>query len=251
MYTQFSHSMMSATEKEVFELNAPKSKTVAHWVESLENNSQTRVQFVVAKEDKTQYYMKRAFDTLVALGLLPLVFPVMVMVAIAIRLESKGNVVFKQTRIGRYGKPFTCYKFRSMFTNAEEIKAQLMSKNESDGPVFKMKQDPRVTKVGRIIRKLSLDELPQLFNILFGDMSLVGPRPAVTKEVLQYTQHQLGRLNAIPGLTGLQQVSGRSNLDFARWIELDLQYIEEQSIARDVQILLMTVPAVVTGHGAY
>ena len=138
-----------------------------------------------------------------------------------------------------------------MYTNAEEIKAQLMAQNEADGPIFKMKNDPRITKVGKIIRKLSLDELPQVFNVINGDMSLVGPRPAVPKEVVEYTPHQLRRLDAIPGLTGLQQVSGRSDLDFEQWIAYDLQYIEEQSVVTDVKILLMTVPAVLTGKGAY
>ena len=126
-----------------------------------------------------------------------------------------------------------------------------MALNEADGPVFKMKDDPRVTRVGQIIRKLSIDELPQLFNVIKGEMSLVGPPPALPREVAQYEYEQIGRLNAVPGITGLQQVSGRSNVDFKRWIELDLQYISEQSLWKDIEILIKTIPAVLASRGAY
>ncbi len=215
--------------------------------------TQKTVEFEMADAaaEKRKLVAKRLFDITVCLLLLPIVLPVMALVALAIRLDSKGGVLFQQTRIGRHGEPFTCLKFRSMYTNAEEIKAKLMAQNESDGPVFKMKKDPRITKVGSIIRKLSLDELPQVFNVINGDMSLVGPRPAIPSEVVQYTDHQMKRLDAIPGLTGLQQVSGRSDLDFESWVNYDLQYIEEQSVITDIKILLRTVPAVVTGKGAY
>jgi lipopolysaccharide/colanic/teichoic acid biosynthesis glycosyltransferase len=138
-----------------------------------------------------------------------------------------------------------------MYVDAEQRLRELQAKNEADGPVFKMKRDPRVTRVGRVIRKLSIDELPQLFNVLKGEMSLVGPRPALPSEVAKYTYEQIGRLHAIPGITGLQQVSGRSDLDFKRWVELDLQYIAEQSIWKDIEILLRTIPAVLLGRGAY
>jgi lipopolysaccharide/colanic/teichoic acid biosynthesis glycosyltransferase len=138
-----------------------------------------------------------------------------------------------------------------MYVDAEQRLRELQAKNEADGPVFKMKRDPRVTRVGRVIRKLSIDELPQLFNVLKGEMSLVGPRPALPSEVAKYTYEQIGRLHAIPGITGLQQVSGRSDLDFKRWVELDLQYIAEQSIWKDIEILLRTIPAVILGRGAY
>jgi lipopolysaccharide/colanic/teichoic acid biosynthesis glycosyltransferase len=138
-----------------------------------------------------------------------------------------------------------------MYVDAEQRLRELQAQNEADGPVFKMKRDPRVTRVGRVIRKLSIDELPQLFNVLKGEMSLVGPRPALPSEVAKYTYEQIGRLHAIPGITGLQQVSGRSDLDFKRWVELDLQYIAEQSIWKDIEILLRTIPAVLLGRGAY
>ncbi len=201
--------------------------------------------------NKLQGNIKRVFDTIVALIALFLLSPFMLIVAIAVKLNSPGPIIFKQKRIGKWGHSFQCYKFRSMYVDAEERKAELMSQNEADGVVFKMKNDPRVTKVGRFTRKTSLDELPQLINVLKGEMSLVGPRPPVPAEVEQYQFEDLGRLGAVPGITGLQQVSGRSTLDFKTWVELDLQYIEEQSLGRDIQILLKTIPAVLMSKGAY
>lgn len=195
--------------------------------------------------------LKRVFDFTVALSALLLLSPVMLIVGLLVKITSPGPVFFKQERVGKWGETFYCFKFRSMYIDAEERKKELMKFNEADGPVFKMKNDPRVTTVGRFIRKTSLDELPQLINVLRGEMSLVGPRPAVPMEVDQYDFHTLGRLDAIPGITGLQQVSGRSNLDFTRWVELDLQYIEEQSLWTDIKILLKTIPAVLFSRGAY
>lgn len=195
--------------------------------------------------------LKRSFDVSVAAATIAVTSPIMLATIVAIKLESPGPVLFRQVRVGKDGEHFGCYKFRSMHTDAEARKAELMAKNEADGPVFKMKDDPRVTRVGRIIRKLSIDELPQLFNVVKGEMSLVGPRPAVPSEVDHYTYEQIGRLHAVPGITGLQQVSGRSNLDFKRWVELDLQYIAEQSIWKDIEILIKTIPAVLFSRGAY
>jgi exopolysaccharide biosynthesis polyprenyl glycosylphosphotransferase len=195
--------------------------------------------------------LKRVLDVTVAIIAIILTAPIMLITAILIKLESPGPVIFKQVRVGKDGEHFYCYKFRSMYVDAEQRLRELQAKNEADGPVFKMKRDPRVTRVGRVIRKLSIDELPQLFNVLKGEMSLVGPRPALPSEVAKYTYEQIGRLHAIPGITGLQQVSGRSDLDFKRWVELDLQYIAEQSIWKDIEILLRTIPAVILGRGAY
>lgn len=195
--------------------------------------------------------LKRVLDVTVAVIAIILTSPIMLMTALLIKLESPGPVIFKQVRVGKDGEHFYCYKFRSMYVDAEQRLRELQAKNEADGPVFKMKRDPRVTRVGRVIRKLSIDELPQLFNVLKGEMSLVGPRPALPSEVAKYTYEQIGRLHAIPGITGLQQVSGRSDLDFKRWVELDLQYIAEQSIWKDIEILLRTIPAVLLGRGAY
>ncbi|MBO9310687.1 MAG: sugar transferase [Chloroflexus sp.] len=195
--------------------------------------------------------LKRVLDVTVAIIAIILTAPIMLITAILIKLESPGPVIFKQVRVGKDGEHFYCYKFRSMYVDAEQRLRELQAQNEADGPVFKMKRDPRVTRVGRVIRKLSIDELPQLFNVLKGEMSLVGPRPALPSEVAKYTYEQIGRLHAIPGITGLQQVSGRSDLDFKRWVELDLQYIAEQSIWKDIEILLRTIPAVLLGRGAY
>lgn len=195
--------------------------------------------------------LKRALDTSVAAIALVGVSPIMLITAFAVKLDSPGPVFFKQTRVGKWGATFGCYKFRSMYIDADQRKQTLMPKNEADGPVFKIKNDPRITRVGRFIRKMSIDELPQLINVLRGEMSLVGPRPPVPKEVAQYTVDQLHRLDVIPGITGLQQISGRSNLNFKRWVELDLQYISEQSFWKDIEILIKTIPAVLTSRGAY
>lgn len=195
--------------------------------------------------------LKRVLDFVVALLMLAVTAPAMILTAIAIKLDSPGPVLFRQTRVGKWGEPFACYKFRSMYIDAEQRQKELEALNEADGPVFKIKDDPRVTRVGRIIRKLSIDELPQLLNVLKGDMSLVGPRPALPREVAQYEYDQIRRLHAMPGITGLQQVSGRSDVDFKRWVELDLQYIAEQSLWKDIEILLKTIPAVIWSKGAY
>ncbi len=200
---------------------------------------------------KVIHNLKRGLDISVASAMIVATSPLMAATVVAIRLESPGPVLFRQVRVGKDGEHFACYKFRSMYLDAEQRKAELMAKNEADGPVFKMKDDPRITRVGRVIRKLSIDELPQLFNVLKGEMSLVGPRPAIPSEVARYTYEEIGRLHAIPGITGLQQVSGRSNLDFKRWVELDLKYIAEQSIWKDLEILIKTIPAVLFSHGAY
>ena len=201
--------------------------------------------------NKIAWGLKRVLDVVVSIGALIALSPLMLITALAVKLDSPGPVFFKQTRVGKHGVTFGCYKFRSMYIDAEKRKAELAVQNEADGPIFKIKNDPRITRVGRLIRKLSVDELPQLINVLRGEMSLVGPRPPVPKEVAQYTVEQLHRLDAVPGITGLQQVSGRSDLNFKRWVELDLQYISEQSVWNDIKILLMTIPAVVTGRGAY
>lgn len=195
--------------------------------------------------------LKRFFDVFVALLALIILSPLMIVTALLVKLTSPGPIFYRQERVGKWGKTFGCYKFRSMYIDADKRKADLMAKNEADGPVFKMKKDPRVTLVGRFIRKMSIDELPQLLNVLKGDMSLVGPRPAVPNEVDEYDFNSRARLNVIPGITGLQQVSGRSDLNFQRWIELDLQYIEEQSLWTDIKILLKTIPAVIFARGAY
>lgn len=221
------------------------------WVEAPSQDAHPVSISITPSIQKKPLLAKRIFDIAVSLTLLPVALPMMALVALAIKLDSKGDVIFPQMRVGRFGESFTCFKFRSMRSDAEEIKQALAEENEASGPIFKMKRDPRITRVGRIIRKLSLDELPQLFNVLLGDMSLVGPRPPIPSEVVEYKAWQYGRLATIPGLTGLQQVSGRSDLDFDRWVELDLEYIRTQSVWNDILILLKTIPAVITGKGAY
>ncbi len=195
--------------------------------------------------------IKRFFDILVSGLLVCLLAPLMLLVALAIKLTSRGPVIFKQVRVGQGGRHFWCYKFRSMCIDAEDKKQMLMHLNEASGPVFKIKKDPRVTPIGSFIRKLSIDELPQFFNVLKGDMSIVGPRPPLPSEVSSYTAYQRGRLSVRPGITCLWQVNGRSNISFERWVELDLLYIETMSFTNDVKIVLKTIPAVLKGSGAH
>lgn len=195
--------------------------------------------------------VKRSMDILLsAVGLL-LLAPFFAIIAILIKLESAGPVIFKQQRVGKGLKPFTCYKFRSMCQNAEALQAQLRDLNEASGPLFKMQHDPRLTRVGKFLRRYSLDELPQLFNVLKGDMSLIGPRPPVPGEVAQYDPHEYKRLDIKPGLTGLWQVSGRSQLTFEEMVQLDIYYIWNWSLSNDLKILLRTIPVVLSGRGAY
>ncbi len=197
-----------------------------------------------------QTALKRAFDILLSAVAIGLLSPILVGAAIAVKVTSKGPVLFKQPRVGMHGRPFNMLKFRSMVVNAEELKDKLMAQNEQSGPVFKMKSDPRVTRVGRFIRKYSIDELPQLVNILRGEMSIVGPRPPVPKEVAQYESWQRRRLSVRPGLTCVWQVSGRNEISFEQWMYLDMQYIDNWSLAQDFGLILKTVPVVLTGRGA-
>lgn len=196
--------------------------------------------------------LKRAMDIVVSLIMLLLLAPLFGLVALLIRLESPGPVFFAQTRVGRWGKLFKMYKFRSMVTNAEKLLEKLKEQNESGaGVIFKMKKDPRITRTGAFIRKTSIDELPQLWNVLKGDMSLVGPRPAIPSEVAEYTLDDRRRLDALPGITCIWQVSGRSNIDFKGQVRLDTRYIESQSFWFDIVLLFKTIPAVLFGKGAY
>lgn len=200
---------------------------------------------------KSTYFIKRAIDIIVSSIMLILLSPLFLATAVIIKLESPGKVIFSQTRVGRWGKLFTMYKFRSMSEDSDRQKVKLMDLNETSGVTFKIRFDPRVTRVGRIIRKLSIDELPQLWNVLKGDMSLVGPRPPVPKEVAEYEYSERRRLDVIPGITCIWQVSGRSDIDFKGQVKLDCRYIESQSLWTDIKILFYTIPAVLLGKGAY
>jgi exopolysaccharide biosynthesis polyprenyl glycosylphosphotransferase len=198
------------------------------------------------------YGLKRVFDIAVSLAALTLGSPIFLLTALLIKLEDGGPVFFRQQRVGHRGKLFGMWKFRSMVTNAEEVRKQLEAQNEMKGGVlFKMKHDPRITKVGRFIRKYSIDELPQFWNVFVGEMSIVGPRPSLPREVAEYQLEERQRLLAKPGITCVWQVSGRSDIDFAGQVRLDLEYIRSSSLWTDLKLLARTVPAVLLGKGAY
>jgi exopolysaccharide biosynthesis polyprenyl glycosylphosphotransferase len=199
----------------------------------------------------TQLIVKEIIDFISALILLILTFPLMSAIAFLIKLTSRGSVFFVQERVGLNGRRFKFYKFRTMIQGADNLKSKLEKLNEVSGPAFKIKNDPRLTPFGRILRKLSLDELPQLFNVVKGEMSLVGPRPPIPNEVEQYQPWQRGRLSMKPGLTCIWQVSGRSELGFDIWMKMDLEYIDTWSLWLDIKILFKTIPAVIFCRGAY
>ncbi|MFR3995732.1 MAG: sugar transferase [Turicibacter sp.] len=195
--------------------------------------------------------LKRLMDIVGASIGLIIASPIMLVVAILIKIEDpKGPIFFSQVRNGAYPRTFKMYKFRSMYVDAEERLQDLMHLNEQSGPAFKIKNDPRITSIGKFIRKTSLDELPQLFNVLKGDMSLVGPRPAIPREVEQYTTYQKQRLFVKPGLTCIWQVSGRNNIEFDQWVELDIEYIKTRSLWLDIKLILLTIPALLGDENA-
>ncbi len=201
-------------------------------------------------EHQFELALKRALDLAVSSILLVMLSPALIATAIVIKLDSRGPILFAQERVGQNQRRFNMLKFRSMVVNAEALRAELEKMNEADGPVFKIRRDPRITRVGRFIRKFSIDEFPQLINVWRGQMSLVGPRPPLAAEVARYSWDQRRRLSVKPGMTGLWQVSGRSDVSFEQWVELDLQYIDGWSIWLDFQILVKTFRAVVEGRGA-
>ena len=195
---------------------------------------------VEVKTSKIYLFIKRIIDIVGSLIGLILLSPLLVIIGVLIKVESKGPIIFSQDRIGKNGKTFRMYKLRSMVANAEELKGTLMKENEMSGPMFKIKDDPRITKVGKFIRKTSIDELPQLFNVLKGDMSLVGPRPSLPNEVLEFEPWMNKRLMVKPGLTCYWQVMGRNNIDFQQWMLLDIKYVETRSIIVDIKLIIKT-----------
>ncbi len=199
-----------------------------------------------------EFAMKRFVDFILSFLLLAVTAPVFAVIAVLIKIDSKGPVFYVQKRVGFKGKKFSFYKFRSMAAGADKMRVELSEKNEvKDGVIFKIREDPRVTRVGKVLRRYSLDELPQLINVLRGDMSLVGPRPPLADEVEKYSPAHMQRLSIRPGMTGLSQIRGRSELTFQRWVKWDLWYINNWSIGLDLQIILRTIPAVLRGEGAY
>ena len=204
----------------------------------------------VLHSKKGYWFVRRAQDIILSAGALLVLWPLLLLVAAAIVIDSPGNPIFVQERVGRDGKVFRFYKFRSMVPNAEGMLDELLKYNEMEGPAFKMKDDPRITRVGRFIRKSSIDELPQLWNILKGDMSIVGPRPPLPREVAQYDEYQLQRLYVTPGLTCYWQIQPhRNDLSFDDWMELDLKYIRERSFLVDWKIIFATFSAVLGMNG--
>ncbi len=205
----------------------------------------------VGAEGSSYEAAKRALDVVLASAMLVLLTPLMGVVALLIKLTSRGPVIFKQTRAGLRGSPFTMYKFRTMRAGAEHARASLQSRNEKDGPVFKIANDPRLTLLGRWLRKSSIDELPQLINVLQGQMSLVGPRPLWMPEAIRVVGRARLRANVKPGLTCLWQISGRSELSYEEWVALDGYYVRHRSMSLDLMIMVRTIPAVLSARGAY
>lgn len=200
---------------------------------------------------KAQLFLKRLIDIVASLLFLILAWPLLLFIFLLIKLTSPGPAIFKQTRTGLREREFTMFKFRSMINDAEQLKEELLRLNIMKGPVFKIKDDPRITRVGKILRRTSLDELPQFWNVLLGDMSLVGPRPPIITEVREYKGWQMRRLDMRPGITCLWQISGRSKIiDFIKWTRLDLEYIDNWTLGLDFKILLKTMPVVFSGLGA-
>lgn len=212
-------------------------------------NRQYFLSFRNTPENYLAFMVKRSLDYLIAIAALIITAPVMALISVLIFAEDRGPVFFRQTRVGRNGRHFQCLKFRTMVTNAEELKAQLMAQNEQNGPVFKIKNDPRITKVGKFLRKTSLDEFPQFINVLMGDMSIVGPRPPIPAEVKQYTRDLTRRLSINPGITCTWQVSGRNKISFEKWMEMDLAYIDNWSLKLDFIIMMKTFKVIFSGNG--
>ena len=194
---------------------------------------------------------KRLFDLSVGLLAFVFVIPIVPLIALMIKLDSPGPVFYRQDRIGRGGRPFRFYKFRSMYREADRGRAELESRNEQEGPVFKIKADPRITPVGQFLRRSSVDEIPQILNVLRGDMSIVGPRPPLPVEVARYQPWHRRRLDVKPGITCLWQIAGRSQIGFDEWMRLDMEYLRTRSLRTDMAIFLKTLPAVMARRGAY
>lgn len=232
------HIMMDAIAGPVFEI-----------VEA--GYSRYNMREIYQRKSTAYKFIKRWMDVLLSAAALIVLSPVFLMTAIAIKCEDRGPVFFVQQRAGKDMKPFTMYKFRSMYVNADEKLNEMMKDNEQTGHAFKIKNDPRITRVGKVIRKFSIDELPQLINIIKGDMSIVGPRPILMFQMEECSEYEKQRLVIQPGLTCYWQIGGRANIKWDEWVELDLNYIEDMSLWTDIKIIIRTIPAVVDSEGAY
>lgn len=229
---------VSAPEKEKIDLNIRYNESVFESVKTNTSNG--------------YLYTKRFLDIAGSLVGLIMLMPLFLIIGLLIKMEDpQGPVFFKQKRVGKHGGTFDMYKFRSMVCNAEDLKASLQQQNEASGPVFKIKSDPRITKIGKIIRKTSIDELPQLVNVLNGDMTVVGPRPALPDEVAQYTNYEKQRISVTPGLTCFWQVNGRSNISFQEWVEMDLDYIRNRNTTMDIKLIFKTILVLFGSKDAY
>ncbi|KAA0958665.1 sugar transferase [Planococcus kocurii] len=229
---------VSAPEKEKINLNIRYSEAVFESVKTNTSNG--------------YLYTKRFLDIAGSLVGLIMLMPLFLLIGLLIKMEDpRGPVFFKQKRVGKHGETFDMYKFRSMVCNAEDLKASLQQQNEASGPVFKIKSDPRITKIGKFIRKTSIDELPQLVNVLNGDMTVVGPRPALPDEVAQYTNYEKQRISVTPGLTCFWQVNGRSNISFQEWVEMDLEYIRTRNTTMDIKLIFKTILVLFGSKDAY
>lgn len=214
-------------------------------------STNTEVVTPTLKRKPVYEFFKRLFDFFVSLFILIILFPVLLLIALFIYIDDpKGSPIFTQTRIGKDGKPFKLYKFRTMQVGAEDMLDDLLDQNEADGAAFKIKDDPRITRLGSLLRKTSIDEFPQFFNVLRGDMSLVGPRPPLEREVELYTPHQMGRLLVTPGLTCIWQIQkDRNDIPFDQWVDLDLEYIQNRNMGLDIKLIFQTMGAMLGGNG--
>jgi len=247
----YSHNM-SATEKDIRDQLLKKYANSGNSVTSIRSSLYfLLIKFLWHLSIKSMHTLKRIMDIIVSITFLIILSPLFLITAIAIWIEDPGTVIYRQTRVGKWGRRFTMYKFRSMKKNAHEMKENILSLNEMDGVIFKIRNDPRINRIGKIIRKLSIDELPQLWNVFIGDMSMVGPRPPLPEEVIKYSHTERTRLDVTPGVTCIWQVSGRSNINFEQQIQMDVAYIENQSLKEDIKLLLKTIPAVILCRGAY
>lgn len=231
---------------ETLTISAPATSQQREWLQTIRERYNNVPECVVPYE-----HTKRLFDIVVSSTLLFLLFPLFLILSMLVSLSSPGPVFYKSIRMGLHGRPFEFLKFRSMMVDSDTLVLNLKSANEKEGPIFKIRKDPRTTKIGRWMRKFSLDELPQLWNVFLGEMSLVGPRPPLPQEVVEYPERYLARLTVQPGITCYWQISGRSDLTFEEWMELDLKYIKDMNFWTDFKILCKTPLAVITGKGAY